>query len=30
VDFADEKRTRSPKPLAEVYTKICRENGIET
>ena len=30
VDFADEKRTRSPKPLAEVYTKICRKNGIET
>ncbi len=26
VDFADPKLPRSPKPLAEVYSKICREN----
>jgi len=28
VDFADPKLPRSTKPLAEVYTRICRENGI--
>jgi beta-glucosidase len=26
VDFADQKLPRTPKPLAEVYSKICREN----
>jgi beta-glucosidase len=28
VDFADEKLPRSLKPLAEVYSKICRENML--
>ena len=28
VDFADEKLTRSPKPLAGVYETICRDNGF--
>jgi beta-glucosidase len=28
VDFADEQRPRSPKPLAAVYARICRENGL--
>jgi beta-glucosidase len=28
VDFKDEKLPRTPKPLAEVYTNICRENAI--
>jgi beta-glucosidase len=28
VDFADEKLPRAPKPLAEVYAQICRENSI--
>jgi beta-glucosidase len=28
VDFADEKLPRSPKPLAEVYSRICRENSV--
>ena len=28
VDFADERLPRSPKPLAEVYARICRENSI--
>ncbi len=28
VDFADEKLPRTMKPLAEVYSKICRENSI--
>ena len=29
VDFADPKLPRSPKPLAEVYARICRRNGLE-
>jgi beta-glucosidase len=29
VDFADEKLPRTPKPLAEVYAKICRENSVQ-
>ena len=28
VDFADEKLPRTMKPLAEVYSKICRENSV--
>jgi beta-glucosidase/6-phospho-beta-glucosidase/beta-galactosidase len=28
VDFADEKLTRTMKPLAEVYVKICRTNSV--
>jgi beta-glucosidase len=28
VDFADEKLPRSLKPLAEVYSRICRENAL--
>jgi beta-glucosidase len=28
VDFADEKLTRSPKPLAKIYENICRNNGL--
>ena len=28
VDFADEKLPRTMKPLAEVYSKICRTNSI--
>jgi beta-glucosidase len=28
VDFADEKLPRSPKPLAEVYSQICRTNSF--
>ncbi len=28
VDFADAKLPRTPKPLAEVYSRICRENGV--
>jgi beta-glucosidase len=28
VDFANEKLPRSMKPLAEVYSRICRENSI--
>jgi beta-glucosidase len=28
VDFADAKLPRSPKPLAEVYARICQQNGI--
>jgi beta-glucosidase len=28
VDFADEKLPRRMKPLAEVYARICRENGV--
>jgi len=28
VDFADEKRSRSMKPLAAVYSTICRANGV--
>ena len=28
VDFADNNRPRSMKPLAEVYSKICRENAV--
>ena len=27
VDFSDPKLPRSPKPLAETYRKICRQNG---
>ena len=30
VDFADEKLPRSMKPLAEVYSRICRENLMKT
>jgi beta-glucosidase len=29
VDFADEKLTRTPKPLAEVYAGICRNNSVQ-
>jgi len=29
VDFADEALPRSKKPLAEVYSKICRENFVK-
>ena len=29
VDFADEKLPRTPKPLAAVYAKICRQNGLQ-
>ena len=29
VDFSHEKLPRTPKPLAEVYSKICRENAVE-
>jgi len=28
VDFADPKLPRTPKPLAEVYSKICRDNSV--
>jgi len=28
VDFSDPKLPRSPKPLAEVYARICRENAV--
>jgi beta-glucosidase len=28
VDFTDEKLPRSMKPLAEIYSKICRENSM--
>ncbi len=28
VNFADAKLPRTPKPLAEVYAKICQQNGI--
>ena len=28
VDFADEKLPRAKKPLAEVYARICRDNGL--
>jgi beta-glucosidase len=28
VDFADPKLPRSKKPLADVYSRICRENGF--
>ncbi len=28
VDFSDPKLPRSPKPLAEVYARICRENAM--
>jgi beta-glucosidase len=28
VDFADEKLPRTMKPLAEVYSKICRESVV--
>ena len=28
VDFADEKLPRTMKPLAEVYSRICRENLV--
>ena len=28
VDFSDPKLPRSPKPLAAVYTRICRENAV--
>ncbi len=28
VDFADEKLPRSMKPLAEIYSRICRENAV--
>ena len=28
VDFADEKLPRTMKPLAEVYSRICRENAL--
>ena len=28
VDFADARLTRSPKPLAEAYAVICRENAV--
>jgi beta-glucosidase len=28
VDFADEKLPRSPKPLAAVYSQICRQNAV--
>jgi beta-glucosidase len=28
VDFADAALPRSPKPLAEVYSRICRENAV--
>jgi beta-glucosidase len=28
VDFADEKLPRRMKPLAEAYSRICRENGV--
>jgi beta-glucosidase len=28
VDFTDEKLPRSMKPLAEIYSKICRENSL--
>jgi beta-glucosidase len=28
VDFADPRLPRSMKPLAEVYSKICRENAF--
>jgi beta-glucosidase len=30
VDFADEKLPRTMKPLAEIYSSICRENAVET
>ena len=29
VDFADEKLPRSMKPLAEIYSQICRENAVK-
>ncbi len=28
VDFADEKLPRTPKPLFDVYARICRENSL--
>jgi beta-glucosidase len=28
VDFSDEKLPRTPKPLAEVYARVCRENAL--
>ena len=28
VDFADEKLPRTPKPLAGVYSRICRDNSV--
>ncbi len=28
VDFADEKLPRAMKPLAEIYSRICRENSV--
>ena len=28
VDFSDPQLPRSPKPLAEVYARICRENAV--
>ena len=28
LDFADEKLPRTPKPLAEVYSEICRNNAL--
>jgi len=30
VDFADAKLPRSPKPLAAVYSQICRVNGVDS
>ena len=30
VDFKDAKLPRTPKPLAEVYARICRENSVQT
>ena len=29
VNFADKNLPRTPKPLAEIYTKICRENSLD-
>jgi beta-glucosidase len=28
VDFADEKLPRTPKPLFDVYARICRDNSL--
>jgi beta-glucosidase len=30
VDFEDKNLPRTPKPLAEVYSQICRNNGVES
>jgi beta-glucosidase len=30
VNFADEKLPRTPKPLAGIYSEVCRTNGVET